>query len=715
MALERWLLEIAEKSTKEVIESWCLYLINNSKSASITAVVTSVVLAQPSKLFNIATILFKTKLFFIYDKSRWLLDQQQKSTLITLRNTFGRDYRNELYDNERIDACDAKHRQYDLESLAFRYQFFGSEEESDNEFQEKQVILWGIFDKYYEELLEKIQETNDDKTWRMFLARMDRRKMHPEVEEKDGQVLISFNPEIEPELKKFSEDSLQKGSALFKHSPLKLWSTFRFEKNDSKYKQYQQYENNIQAVISETKEIIKELKSIGDESFSVINHSIPAYACSVLVSDYFDKLNSEDKEFCKSVIFAAASLPLLFERYQYQISDGTEPAIINLPNLMNYFPDDKENIKLLLFLLLLSPWNDISVFATRAILHSLWALNSEDAHSFFLGYLLLKPKYDNIIAEEKKKNHAKRLFRISEKQVVEGFTGNNELELENVVSNSLAYEDIDGITNLPLGILNTAFELIPFSGRNEDHEKFLNTVLPIFAQKIFLDEDRSDYTYTHRLIEKFAYLVLTSPKTSIQAYLEPFINAFGGSRDTAEFFSEFVTVEDRLNQYEKFWIVWEAFYQKIVELCEKTGSYHYAQTTIRNYLLAWPYWKENTNEWHSVKEREKAFFKKVAHDIGHHPVVLYSLSKVLNDIGSNFMEDGIFWISSIFQRNGKLPSEELEINTVYYLENLVRKYIFTKRQKIKQNLQLKNQLITILDFLIARGSAAGYLLREDIL
>ena len=715
MALERWLLEVAEKSSKDVIESWCLYLLKNSRSASITAIIASVVLAQPSKLFNIAAILFKTKSFFFFDKNRWLSDQQQKSQLISIKNIFRIYPKNEFYENERIEACDDKHRQNDLENLAIWYQFFRSEEESDEDSQKRLEIVWSIFDKYYKELPEKNQETDGDKTWRLFLARMDRRKMHPEVEEKDGQVLIAFNPEIEPELKKFSEDSLQKSSDIRRHSPLLMWSTYRFKKDENKYKQYQQYETNIHAVISETKEIIEEIKNTESEEEILINRSIPAFTCAVAVNDFFDKLNLEEKDFCKNALVEWASLPLRTEYYQYQVSDGTEPAITSLPNLMNNFHDNKNDIKLLLFLLLLNSWDDISIFATHAILHSLWAINSGDAHSIFLAYLLLKPKYKNIRAEEIKKNHKKGVFRISEKQILERFIVQYENELENFIFNHLEYKDIDDFKNIDIGILNTAFELLPLSERNKDHEKFLKSVLPIFAQKIFSDDDRSDYTYIQRFLEKFAYQVLTSSKTNIHTYLEPFVQAFRCSRDTTDFFGEFVTVEDRLNRYEEFWFVWEIFYVNIVELCKKNPNNHYLKSIIHNYLLAWPYWKENAKEWHSLKDREKAFFNKVANDIGHHPAVLYSLSKVLYDIGSNFIEDGILWISGILQRNGILAFEKIETNTLYYLENLVRKYISTKRPRIKTDPQLKNRIITILDFLIAKGSATGYLLREDIL
>lgn len=153
----------------------------------------------------------------------------------------------------------------------------------------------------------------------------------------------------------------------------------------------------------------------------------------------------------------------------------------------------------------------------------------------------------------------------------------------------------------------------------------------------------------------------------------------------------------------------------MVELCKTKGSYHYTKQIIHNYLLAWQYWREDAKEWHTLKEREKFFFKKVAQDMGQHPSVLYSLSKLLNEVGSNFLEDGIFWISDILQKNENLFSEELEINTVYYLENIVRKYVLMTRRKIKISIQIKNQIMSILNFLVERGSVTGYLLREDVL
>jgi len=174
-------------------------------------------------------------------------------------------------------------------------------------------------------------------------------------------------------------------------------------------------------------------------------------------------------------------------------------------------------------------------------------------------------------------------------------------------------------------------------------------------------------------------------------------------------------VEDKLDKYEEFWIVWNAFYERIVEICKRESRYHYTKEILHNYLLAWPYWKEDAKEWHTLKEREKSFYKKVVEDIGYHPSVLYSISKILCEIGSNYIDDGIFWIGDILQKNNQLISEELETDTIYYIENVIRRYILTNRQTIKKSLQIKNQVIVILNFLVEKGSVTGYLLREDIL
>lgn len=246
-------------------------------------------------------------------------------------------------------------------------------------------------------------------------------------------------------------------------------------------------------------------------------------------------------------------------------------------------------------------------------------------------------------------------------------------------------------------------------------------IFPVFAERIFErdrhhnDEERFKYTLKTRFLDKVAAFVLTADKKLIDAYIKPFVENFKVADDTDKFFQHFISAEDRLNRYEEFWMVWHLFYENIKAISTRKHYYHHTRDTIYNYLLAWPYWTKTAKEWHSLKGREKLFYKKASEDMGHFPPVLYSISKVLNEIGSNFLEDGIFWLSNMVEKNKNLLSEELEVNTIYYLENIVRKYVLTNRQRIKTTLHIKKAVISILNFLVERGSATGYLLGENIL
>lgn len=288
MALEKVFLEIGKDAEAKLLENWLLYLLKNSRSGSITGVIVSIVLAYPEKTFDVAAILFETKKFFRYDTSRMILDQ---STRLNYSIGYGLDYHHKIFEDERIATCDDKHRSGSLEQLAVSYQFFRRDGTSEDESMRRQQRIWEILDRHYEELPVKTKETSSDKAWRLCLARMDRRKMNPTAEEKDGDVLINFNPEIDPELKEWSEESLKRNSEPMRYTQLKLWANYKYS-NDERYKQYTQYEGDPHLALQEAKEIVKNLREIQDDTFYLFNHSTPADVCSVLIRDNLEQLSN---------------------------------------------------------------------------------------------------------------------------------------------------------------------------------------------------------------------------------------------------------------------------------------------------------------------------------------------------------------------------------------------------------------------------------------
>ena len=67
------------------------------------------------------------------------------------------------------------------------------------------------------------------------------------------------------------------------------------------------------------------------------------------------------------------------------------------------------------------------------------------------------------------------------------------------------------------------------------------------------------------------------------------------------------------------------------------------------------------------------------------------------------------------KNNSGLLDAKLNTNTIYYIENLSRKYIYNNREEIRRTRRSKIEVLIILDFLIEKGSVVGYMLRESIL
>ena len=686
MALEKWLLEIAQSVAKDTVEEICLFLLKKSKSVSITAVVASVVLAQPSKLFNIAMILFKTKELLFYDKRRQFKDQSSAKSLYSIG--YGLNQRQSMYYEERVKTCDEPHRKLSLETLALQYQIKKDKDESDDDLNQRRKAIWDLFDSYYKELASIPREADEANTWRMFLARMDARKMDIKITEENDKIIWEWYPKLEPELKKISDDSTQEYINSRKYMELYIWASSRI-KNDDQYKKYPKYEQNPKLVFRETKMLLDEIQ----EDKELLNASIPAYTCSVLIRDYYDDLDDDEKQFCKNSIFVNLSMHLRNENY-YTCMDEVKAALSSFPHLFKYFIDDREMIKTSILLLLICQSSKIRDIAIDIFSTQFWSLSFQDAQSIFLGYLILKPKYDTFFMEQRREVFMNN-NELSKNSIIEAFIEKYSSLFENINNNTITFEYIDSLNNLNIELMINGFRLLPLETVDADHMIYLTLLFEKISGILFLKYQSESYELIHYFLERFALFILSLSRDKIKDYLKPFVDNFKVSEAAVDFFQEFILVNDSLNRYEEFWIVWNCFYINIIDICKKRNSDQVTNGIIRTYFLAGKYWKEDASEWHSLKDREKIFYQKATDEIGRHPSVLYSITKILNGIGSPFYEDGIFWIGMIICKNPDLISVELEIDTLFYLENIVRRYSIFNKKKIKESIQIKGDFVGV--------------------
>jgi len=713
MALEKTLLEFSQILKSEIIQNILLRILTQSKSASLTSVVCSVVLANPDKFYDIALILFKTIELFHSDTIRCTNEFQAKS-LYSIG--YGMDkIRDKLYTDERLKTCEDKHRNSNLESLFLNYQLFGVKgftEEQNSEFIEK---LFEIIDQHK-------SNVSTNKSYGILLARMDRRNLIPKVSKHDdNNLLIEFTPrEISDEHRKESEQAYVQYQEMFKYTSLRLWADFlRSDSTQTKTAKHQEYDNNPLVALLETKQLVEELKS-GRNGIGMFDYSIPAFSCSKLLLEHKDKLSKEDKAFCKEIVLATIS-NLFADDYDYQISDGVEAAVHAIPALVNEYPEETEDYVSIMVLTLLDEtpighYKRICDYVIESIHKSkLWEQNSKVAQSILFGYVKLKPIYKNVVAEIRKKQG---WGRISKSLILAKLNKINvDFSFENISF------DINDITALDIHALEIVFQLIPSNTKDKIHLDIYSKSLFFLGPQLLKDrrsykndsgDDSIIYSLRLHIFRRFAYFILERGKSEIDIYLKPFVDSFSSTEETASFIAELVSAEDYINKYEQFWHIWNYLYPKIKELCANPRGYHLDEIII-NYLLAWRWWREGIEEWHSLKKENLSLYTNASKEIGHIPAVLYSVVKVLNSIGTNFKDEGIDWIYTIVSNNKSLHLDDLESNTLYYLEKFLRKFVFINRQKIKEEIKLKNKVIPILDFMIERGSIHGYLLRESIL
>ncbi|MGE4466134.1 AVAST type 4 anti-phage nuclease Avs4 [Sphaerochaeta sp.] len=728
MALEKFFLESSVNVKSDVLESWLLYMLRNTKSASIASVVSSIVRAFPEKTFNVAKLLFQTKEFFRHDTLRLLKDQSEVKSLYSLGK--GLNTNNDIFIDERLDTCKAKYRELSLEHLCLNYQVFCSQGESESDVKEKQKVIWSILDEYYSKIDSTIEETDEDKTWRMYLARMDYRKMKVKPKEVEDGFLLEFEPELTPELKDFSNQSKINHSEITKYTELLLWSDHKFNK-DEKSKNYPKYEDSLLNVLKDVKAIYVDMQKQKDssqskeddfESISSYNsRSILSTASAVLLRDYFDGLNDEDRCLCKDIVLERTA-SFLFPTFDYQVGDGIQQAFQMLPLIFDKFESERDHVKILILLGLFNEYpisagsEYFSDFSIAAI-HALRVTHPNDANSILYGYLIHRPKYSEMVKKIKQNLYKNGQYDYRDVTAYGDYILDNKESLQLLVDNVLNISDLGDFDQIDLEYLCTAFKLLPLSNRTSEHYTVANRIIAAYATSLFTNvrEDGIDYPVRNRFLEAYVDFILNTPMDRINAYLFPILNEFKSSETAVELFNEFITVEDKINAYDSFWAVWNTFKEKIIALCSKGDGYGYISDVVKSYLFSGIRWKEDAKDWHSFKQADSRFFSEISQKLGHCPSVLYAIAKLINGVGSFYINEGIYWIADIIKNNPELVSKDLERNTEYHIECIVRRYIYENREDIKKSREQKGAIVHILDFLVKKESVVGYILREMIL
>lgn len=724
MALEKCLIEKLRDASEDELNKTLKFILSQAKSASITAVVTSVAMAYYEKAFDTIKILVSNKDILLNDNIRFRTEEMTKLQFSQLHGIF-RSYNKFIHHKEREESCALPHRKTSLDHVIRYFLFFRNEAVSEELAQSRTSELYKIIDKFYEELEASQTENEESISWKIYLNNIDRRLMQPNLVEQDGKIIIDFNPQISEELKAYQNAHERNLSKKTKHLNLDLWVRYRLD-YDEKYKNnnYAIYEDNpLQAL----EEIIPLWNAIDDDKLDEalsIYRALPSLTCVLLVRDFVELLNQEQLLFCAEII-KCYSADILYPDFHPGVGDGVIEAVNILPKLVNLLEDQNIPIKSLIVVILLKPVqvNMAGTLSTDSLVFNILNYlekNYEDVLSIYKGYLYFEYKRQSEYEKFKDKKLEENLFeRVNHNEFLIEFIKEIEDELDVIESGEIKNIEIKDLSAYSLLALITAFQFSLLNNRIEENIPYTENILEILLPEM-LDDKKDDFGNSYQNRWRFfriygTYLLEINSPTHLKYLVNKIVEDKNISEGLSKLINELVLCQDRLNRAENFWYIWDALQDKIKFISNNYGFRFNAEKIITSYMFGNTSWKEDANSWPALTSERSYFFKDLTDELGSNYSYIIALIRFVNGIGSIYLEESIYWLSKAIDENANTLSQHRDfVELIAELEILLRKFYLKNKQRIKQIGRLRNAIYKLLDFLIENKSSTGYLLRDEL-
>lgn len=457
MALEKFLLDNVNKGNFDYLEELLKKILSNSYSASLTAIVTSIVLEFPNGLFDVAKILFSSLDLFFYDLNRFSMEGQAKS-LINLPYPSTP----KIFINERKDSCNLICRKRTLRDCFLHYQM--GIDDFDKDVENRSEILnhmIKIHEDTYQQLV--IKEESD---YKLLIHQIDLKKHKlVKIEDESSEVeQFMLAVDLPHDLKEDNENFQKEMDSKFKYTDLILWVN---NKLNNKNTESSKFDNNPELIFNNLKNIVQEMESEDTELFFVENPLI--LLASVLIRFYSNELNEDELEYCE-IIFSDYLSYIFSENYNLRWDSNLIHLSNSLMCLYKIHVDEKDEI-LFFMLIFLFNNNRLDNFnrGYDLVIHSIRnnCIMDEDLNKLISNFIYFKPHFRNIYKDIKWAHSAHEKYICAIHKFVNEYEDQIfKIEKENEIV----------LTNLNLEDLNIIFQLIPL---DTDENEYLNMVKEI--------------------------------------------------------------------------------------------------------------------------------------------------------------------------------------------------------------------------------------------
>ena len=642
MALEDYLIiQLGQENGKEKVKSILDTILDKAESASLVAIAASVVTCDMSSLEEEAIALTSNLKMLYLDKVRCTMEFHSKATEMGVPRNFA------MLD-ERRKSNALSHRKKCLEDVLFDIQAYYefTKDDTHRELAEKAYSNVELLKAQLEDIPEERRMQ-----YSYILSRVDVRAMEKEESEQDGQTQIWFKPKLCKEQEELSEESEANGQEMLRGLNLRMWASCRM-KGEFELIKNSVYETNPLQALADCKNINGQLADkAGGLTLLPEDEYIPSMACAVLLKDFGEQLSVEDRTYCEREVIDA------LENAEWMLAS----PLSGLRECLNATPALLEN-------------NDANKEVFNHILRS-YAAREREVDGVRSCEIVAQVVEDYALWAKQ---------RDFMRGVVEEFVHDKP--------DSSAWTMKDAETLLSLFAQYTS---------DDDMRQYANTCLEIMSHA--WDESDMERDYVHIRIyssDIIARVVLSAPDDvipNIASYYARYLPT--SSHDTL--LSRFMAWTAYYGKYEKWRIVWKAFYQAVV-IERRRGMY---DEVLNAYMLNPKKYVDWGEDWFKMGEEDVPLMTQIAEDAGDRPIVLQNIVTLTNSMAKGFYMKMLSVIDVIVSKYPDLKLKDYQSDVVFGLETICRRVNDEHGEGMNIDVRLREKMVRLLEFMARRGSA----------
>lgn len=699
MALENWLIELAEYNENEKINEWIFnYILKNSNSVAPVAVLVSIAIGYPHKFGEFSLPLIKVPEFYDLEIERKV--QEHGRNEINWHNTqLNRDSLAEIYSKERRTAALRKWRKEDLESLVVQLQFTDLSKE-----------VFVVIDDLREKMV-------GEKLWSFRFHRIDSREWETEVDEENNRIIFSSG-KLEPELEEIHMKNQQEQELTNRFLSLALWAEKKFKREVLE----QDYYDSWKEALTEAKDLYDKLFNNKVNSLKTLHYAGLIKASALFIRDFSNELSEEDVIWCSEIIIQVISGNIAEDKADIT---GVGMAASVIPIFLDFAEEEEEKqfFKKLLAITITHPNKTVRVGLANGVREHLWSRDIDFAHKCLSGSI----EYSRLILKHSKE---KSNFR-----VVGDFNIESELQekwvedlREKIYSKELKIdmESITFSTHSTWDILTPCL-MIPNESSDPIHYDFFYRMLSLLYEAEELEknqsykyEERIDYELSFNFAQVFAKYLLSLSDAAIELYIEKLKE---GCEKAPKLINHLlVCIEYSSEQIDKkntYWKIWGDLSNKVQDIAISIigEDFRYPGQNekvklIRSMMHADIQWQKIDYENQDIVLGKELIIEFVE-NAGMNADVFEAMASLMYHFPDVFVDSGLYVLAK-HQKETKDIRLFSNVNTPFYLENCIHKLLL-ENSEVPLTKKMHQSCLILLDAIVETASSKAYYLREHLI